>query len=175
MTSSSIEQPKHSDVQYEQPHETSSNSKDNEQSNIDQEGNLNTDYEAQVVDEQEPNNEEENTHSIYEKENEGTKDFEPSCDTPRLKFKKPSDKPSKKKTAVAGTKRMAINTSMGILFGKDGITEKSAPISEETKETQIIKTEKEATKVEQNESDMRKRDLKDLTKNPIDIMRPIVK
>ena len=150
MTSSRVDQSKHSDAHYENIHEVAEDSKDNDANN--NEGHLNDDND-QNTEEHHPINEDENDHySIYEKEGEATKDFEQLWDTPRLKFKKLSDKPSKKKTAAAGVKRIAINTNMGILFRKDGIINKGSSKCEEVKETN---SESNVTKTEHNESDMK--------------------
>ena len=175
MTSSSVDQSKHVEEQSEQVLESKEIQNNNGQSEELQNEDFNTANEAQSEEEQNTGHEEENSHwNIYEKNGENCKDFEPSWDTPRLKFKKPSDKPSKKKTAVAGTKRMAINTNMGILFGKDGLMDKSTVNKEEKKETEN-KVSPDLNKSIQPESDMRKRDLKDLAKHPTNVMKPIAR
>jgi serine/threonine protein kinase len=53
--------------------------------------------------------------------------------------------------------------------------DKSSSNNEETKESQINKATKDVTKIEHNDSNMKKRDLKDLAKNPAEVMKPIVR
>ena len=100
------------------------------------------------------------------------KDFEPSWDTTRLKFKKPSDKPSKKKTAAAGVKRIAINANMRILFGKDGIIKK---VHQNVKKLKKLIVNSMWLKQNITNQIWNKRDLKDLEKNSTEVMKPIAR
>lgn len=175
MTSASADQPKHTEHHTDQAAYAKEFPNGNSQADANKDEDFNAANEEQSDEERQVHDEEENSHcNFYEREAENSKDFEPSCDTPRLKFKKPSDKPSKKKTAAAGAKRMAIDTSKGILFGKDGIMDNSVVNKEEKKETEV-KTTPDLNKSTNSESDMRKRDLKDLAKNPTSMMKPIAR
>lgn len=64
---------------------------------------------------------------LYNKDGENMKDFEPNCDTPRLKFRKPNQaNPAKKNERKAAMKGPGINTSLntGFLTGKGGMFSK---------------------------------------------------
>lgn len=92
-----------------------------------------------------------------------SKDFEPSCDTPRLKFKKPDSKQTKKKSslATAGTKRK-LNPNIGITFGSGGmISARSDSVAQNPKEEKKEES-KESTAV----IPKKRREIKELTKDP---------
>ena len=85
-------------------------------------------------------------------ESDWASNFEPKCDTPRLHFKKPKEKPK----SLAGTKRKALNTNMGFSFGKGGI------ISQDKNDK---KDEEGKDEVQDDQTQQRKRDKKDIAKS----------
>ena len=99
---------------------------------------------------------------MYHKDDEKDKDFEPGCDTPRLKFKKPTDRTKKtKKSAFSAGEKRKLNPN-AISIGAGGMISQAAKSSPAT--TPVLGGG-EAKPSDPAGNGERKRDLKDTSKS----------
>lgn len=99
-------------------------------------------------------------NTLLNDDHENNKDFEPSWDTPRLKFKKPDSKPAKKKSSLASGQKRKLDPNFGISIGGGGMFSAGKP-------TVVKKDESTGgAKEEDKDSDAQKRrEVKEVSKN----------